>query len=68
MQQILKNHSGENILLVSHAITIKVLVNYFRGGTLLTLWEGPDSHWAYQLKFSEDSVQMLFEDEEIPMN
>ncbi|SHF36403.1 probable phosphoglycerate mutase [Seinonella peptonophila] len=63
----LEKHKGENLLFVTHSITIKVLVNYFRGGVLKYLWEGPDSHWAslYHLSFKEDQVKILFEDEEI---
>ncbi|TCP61538.1 histidine phosphatase family protein [Baia soyae] len=67
LQQLLKEHNGSNILVVSHSITIKVIVNYFRGGSMKTVWKGPDTTWAsvYQIQFSPDGVTILFEDEEI---
>lgn len=67
VNQVRKDHVGESILLVSHALAIKVLINYFRGGTMGDLWEGPDSHWAslYQLHFSSKDVQILFAKENI---
>lgn len=67
LQQLLKKHEGGNILIVSHSITIKVIVNHFRGGNIETVWEGPDTYWAsvYQVKFAEDKITILFEGEEI---
>lgn len=67
MNEILSKHVGESVLLVSHALAIKVIVNYFRGGSMQTLWEGPDAHWAslYQLRFSEKDVHILFEGETV---
>lgn len=67
VKRLLKDHMGESILLVSHALAIKVLINYFRGGEMKTLWKGPDSHWAsmYQLHFSGVGVKILFEGEEV---
>jgi phosphoserine phosphatase len=67
IDKILKQHAGQNILLVSHSITIKVLINYLRGGNLKYLWDGPDIHWAslYQVCFTEDKTKIFFEGEEI---
>lgn len=67
LQQLLKKHEGANILVVSHSITIKVIVNFFRGGSIKTVWEGPDTHWAsvYKIQCSPNGVTILFEDEEI---
>ncbi|MXQ54992.1 histidine phosphatase family protein [Shimazuella alba] len=67
IDQILKQHAGQNILLVSHSITIKVLINYLRGGNLKYLWDGPDIHWAslYEVGFTEDKTKIFFEGEEI---
>ncbi|MCH5586352.1 histidine phosphatase family protein [Shimazuella sp. AN120528] len=67
IDKILKQHAGQNILLVSHSITIKVLINYLRGGNLKYLWDGPDIHWAslYEVCFTEDKTKIFFEEEEI---
>jgi probable phosphoglycerate mutase len=67
IDSILKQHAGQNILLVSHSITIKVLINYLRGGNLKYLWDGPDIHWAslYEVCFTEGKAKIFFEDEEI---
>jgi probable phosphoglycerate mutase len=64
VNKIRHKHVGKSVLLVSHALAIKVIINYFRGGTMETLWEGPDAHWAslYQLRFSDTGVQILFEE------
>lgn len=41
-EDVLKNHSEENILIVAHAIVIKALLNYINNkGDLKTFWEGP---------------------------
>jgi probable phosphoglycerate mutase len=55
------------ILLVSHSITIKVLINYLRGANLKYLWEGPDILWAslYEICFTDDKTKIFFEGEEI---
>ncbi len=65
---ILNQNAGQNILLVSHSITIKVLINYLRGGNLKYLWDGPDIHWAslYKVCFTENGMNIFFEGEEIP--
>lgn len=67
IEQLLKKHKNGNILLVTHSITMKVLVNYFRGTDMRQLWEGPDSHWAslYELRISRGQVTILFEGKEI---
>ncbi|WP_083964064.1 histidine phosphatase family protein [Shimazuella kribbensis] len=67
INKVLKQHAGQNILLVSHSITIKVLINYLRGGDLKYLWDGPDIHWAslHQVCFEEDKTKIFFEGEEI---
>jgi probable phosphoglycerate mutase len=69
IDQILKQHAGQNILLVSHSITIKVLINYLRGGNLKYLWDGPDIHWAslYKICLTEDKTKIFFEGEEISL-
>ncbi|WP_424321672.1 hypothetical protein [Hazenella coriacea] len=53
--------------MVSHSITIKVIVNFFRSGSIETVWEGPDTHWAsvYLIQCSPNGVTILFEDEKI---
>jgi probable phosphoglycerate mutase len=68
IDKTLSQHIGQNILLVSHSITIKVLINYLQGGNLKYLWDGPDIHWAslYEVCFTKDKPKIFFEDEEIP--
>jgi probable phosphoglycerate mutase len=68
IDQIFIQHAGQNILLVTHAIAIKVLINYFRGGNLQFLWDGPKIHWAslYTVSLKEGKTKILFNEEEIP--
>ncbi|WP_044642722.1 histidine phosphatase family protein [Risungbinella massiliensis] len=67
IQDILERHVGENILVVTHSIVIKVLVNYFRGGSIKSVWEGPDTGWAsaFKLCFTKDGVKIFYEGNEI---
>ncbi|WP_044640744.1 histidine phosphatase family protein [Risungbinella massiliensis] len=67
IRDILERHVGENILVVTHSIVIKVLVNYFRGGSIKTVWEGPDTGWAsvFQLCFNSDGVKIFYEGSEV---
>lgn len=40
-QDILEKHANEDILIVSHAIVLKALINYVNNGDIKTLWNGP---------------------------
>lgn len=40
-QEILEKNADKNILIVSHAIVLKALINYINRGEVKTLWEGP---------------------------
>lgn len=65
VHDLLAKHAGEQLLLVSHAVVIKVLVNYFRGGGLDSVWAGPYCHGASVVKliFSSDGVKIVYEEE-----
>ena len=67
VEEILEKHSGENILLVSHGIVLKVLINYYRGNGIEFLNHRPHIPWAtlYQLPFQPEEVQLYFQGEMI---
>lgn len=67
VEEMLKKHSGENILLISHGIAIKVLINYYSGRGIALLKDQPHIIWAtlYQLSFLPDEVRLFLEGKEI---
>lgn len=67
VEEILEKHSGENILLVSHGIVLKVLINYYRGNGIEFLNHRPHIPWStlYQLSFQPEEVQLYFQGEMI---
>ncbi len=44
IKSIIEKHEGENILIVTHAVTLKILMLYFEERPLEKLWEPPYIH------------------------
>jgi probable phosphoglycerate mutase len=43
---ILKEHRGKTILIVTHTVTLKLIMAYFKNRTVLDLWDSPYIHPA----------------------
>jgi broad specificity phosphatase PhoE len=41
IREIIDNHKGEEVLVVSHTVTLKLIMSYFEGRSLEKLWELP---------------------------
>ncbi|WP_051271711.1 histidine phosphatase family protein [Shimazuella kribbensis] len=67
VQNIVERHVGETILLVTHAIVIKLLVNFYGGEDLSSLWESPyyDSTSSFIMEFTQNEVHLSFEGERL---
>ncbi|MGC4378580.1 histidine phosphatase family protein [Fictibacillus sp. Mic-4] len=46
LQRIITNHTGKNILIVTHTVIIKILMAYFEERPLSKLWDPPYIHPA----------------------
>ena len=46
IKNIVRNHLGGNILVVTHTVVVKILMAYFEGRTLSDLWNPPYIHPA----------------------
>jgi broad specificity phosphatase PhoE len=44
LQEILERHEGQSVLIVTHTITIKLLMAYFEGKVMKELWGLPEIH------------------------
>ncbi|MFF2093507.1 histidine phosphatase family protein [Paenibacillus sp. NPDC058174] len=44
LQDILNNHAGQSILIVTHTVIIKLLMVYFEGKEMKQLWSPPEIH------------------------
>ncbi|NUU59387.1 histidine phosphatase family protein [Paenibacillus agri] len=44
LQDILEKHEGQSVLIVTHTITIKLLMAYFEGKAMKELWGLPEIH------------------------
>jgi probable phosphoglycerate mutase len=44
LQEILSRHEGQSVLIVTHTITIKLLMSYFEGKAMEELWGLPEIH------------------------
>ncbi|MGG0187672.1 phosphoserine phosphatase 1 [Bacillus rhizoplanae] len=46
LEYILKKHEGENVLIVSHAVTSLLIIGHFEQRSLEKTWDGPFMHSA----------------------
>ncbi len=60
LKHILKTHKDKNILIVSHAVVLKILISYFEKTPMEKLWEGKYLHGA-----SLTTVKLMGEDSKI---
>jgi probable phosphoglycerate mutase len=45
-KEIVRNHNGKNILIVTHTVVVKILMAYFEGRALSDIWNPPYIHPA----------------------
>ncbi|WP_375337695.1 histidine phosphatase family protein [Bacillus sp. 3103sda1] len=60
---MLKKHEGENVLIVSHAVTLLLIIGQFEQRSLEKPWDGPFRHSAslsmIEVKEGKDTIHMF---------
>jgi len=61
VNSLLLRHEGETILIVTHAATLKTILNYFAGRALAQLWQPPFIHPTALCKVIAENQRFLIE-------
>lgn len=52
VQQIINNHEGHSILIVTHTVVVKLIMSYFEGRAMKDIWNPPYIHPACLCKIA----------------